>query len=277
MKIQKAHKLSGWEVKFYTHSSVSTGTDMNFSVFLPKDISEIDSAIIWLSGLTCTEENFMAKSGIWACLSGTSTMIICPDTSPRGLDLPLEHDSYDFWSGAGFYLNATTKWYNDHYNMYNYVNEEIHTLLLEEFKISKDKISLMWHSMGWHWALTIWLKNPQKYQSLSAFSPIVNPTECPWGQKAFAGYLWSDTESWKAYDACELIKSGYSHTKPILIDQGTIDEFLEKELLTDNFKIVCEENNLELELNFRDGYDHSYYFISSFLKNHIVFHLTHLK
>ncbi len=276
MKIKKTHKLSGWELRFYSHDSRSTQTEMKFSVFLPQGVEKIDSAIIWLSGLTCSEENFMAKSGIGEILRDTSTMIICPDTSPRWLDLPWEHESYDFGSGAGFYVNATTDWYKDHYQMYDYVNQEIYNMLIEHFDISDEKISIMGHSMWWHGALILWLKNPDKYQSVSAFSPIVNPSSCPWWQKAFTGYLWEDKGTWKQYDACELINSWAQNKNPILIDQWTVDEFLKKELLTQNFVEACKAQNQDLELHMREWYDHSYYFISSFLKHHIEFHLKNI-
>lgn len=276
MKIKKTHKLSDWELRFYSHNSESTQTEMNFSVFLPQDISEIESAIIWLSGLTCTEENFMAKSGVWEVLRGSSTIIICPDTSPRGLDLPWEHESYDFGSWAWFYVNTTTEWYRDHYQMYDYINKETYSILIDEFHIADDKISIMGHSMWGHGALILWLKNPLKYQSISAFSPIVNPSVSPWWEKAFIWYLWENKEAWKQYDACELITSGKKHKNTILIDQWTADEFLKKELLTQNFREVCKIQNQDLELHMREWYDHSYYFISSFLKSHIEFHLKYL-
>ena len=158
---------------------------MNFSVFVPQSGIKPVNAIIWLSGLTCTEENFMAKAGIQNILAGGETMIICPDTSPRGLNLPGENESYDFGSGAGFYVNATTDGYKDHYQMYDYVNEEIHEILQTEFGVKSDKISIMGHSMGGHGALILGLKNPEKYKSVSAFSPIVNPMNCEWGKKSF--------------------------------------------------------------------------------------------
>ncbi len=272
MNIKKSHKLADGELRFYEHDSYCTQTSMSFSVYLPQEIGSIDSAIIWLSGLTCNDENFMAKSGVWEALRGTTTMIICPDTSPRGLDLPGEHESYDFGSWAGFYVNATTPWYKDHYRMYDYVNEEIYNILTDTFQIPDNKISIMWHSMGWHGALILGLRNPQKYNSISAFSPIVHPTACPWWKKAFTWYLWDNSDTWNQYDACELIESWLTHPHPILIDQGTQDEFLETELLTPDFESVCQTHNQDLELHMRDWYDHSYYFISSFLRDHIDFH-----
>lgn len=270
--VKKSRTFEG-ETKYYSHKSDATQTEMKFSTFEPD--KDIDSAIIWLSGLTCTEENFITKSGVQRLLSGTNTMVICPDTSPRGLDLKGEHDSYDFGSGAGFYLNATTDQYKDHYNMYDYVLIELMQILEKNFKV--QKVSIMGHSMGGHGALILALNEKNRFESVSAFSPIVNPTECPWGIKAMQGYLGNDKSSWNKYDATKLVESGLTCKGSILIDQGLSDEFLEKELLTDRLTQVCKKNGQELEVNYREGYDHSYFFISSFLENHIVHHLNNLK
>lgn len=273
-EIIKKHKTFGGETIFCEHKSISTKTKMKFSCFLPCEKEKIDSAIIWLSGLTCTEENFITKAGAQKYLAGTNTMIICPDTSPRGLDLQEEHDSYDFGSGAGFYVNATTPEYRENYNMYDYIAKEIVALLESDFGVSK--ISITGHSMGGHGALVLGLREFEKFSSISAFSPIVNPMNCPWGEKALKGYLGNDTEAWKEYDACQLIEKGFRSDKPILIDQGKADEFLERELLTENFEVICNQKSQELILNYREGYDHSYYFISSFIGDHITFHLKAL-
>ena len=203
-------------------------------------------------------------------------MIICPDTSPRWLDLPGEHNSYDFGAGAGFYVNAITENYKNNYQMYEYINIHIYDILLNTFSIESHRISIMGHSMWWHGALTIGLKNPDKYASISAFSPIVNPIESPWGQKAFLWYLGKDIDLWKDYDACELIRKWYTHKNTILIDQWLSDEFLSEQLLTQNFVSVCETHEQSLTVNMREWYDHSYYFIASFLKNHIDFHMSHI-
>ena len=194
-------------------------------------------------------------------------MIICPDTSPRGLNLKNEHDSYDFGSGAGFYVNAKTPEYKDHYNMYDYILKDIYGLLKETFKI--NKVSISGHSMGGHGALVIGLKEPDLFEAVSAFSPVVNPINCDWGKKAFSGYLGTDKEEWKAYDACELVLSGQTRNSKILIDQGTNDEFLENQLLTKNFEEACSSSNQSVEINYREGFDHSYYFISTFIKQHL--------
>lgn len=285
MKVLKHHKSFGGVVRFWEHDSKTTGTRMKFSTFTPG--GKIKGALIWLSGLSCTEENFITKAGAQKYLAENQLMVICPDTSPRGLDLPFEHESYDFGSGAGFYVNATTAGYKDHYKMYDYIMNDIYEFLQSEFGL-KDNISIFGHSMGGHGALVLGLREKSKFKSISAFSPIVNPTQVPWGQKAFKGYLGSETDQWPQYDACELIKSGHSHPAPILIDQGTDDEFYEKQLKTDHFELACKENNLEMDLEKtpekkqafkirrQEGYDHSYYFIASFIKDHIEFHASHL-
>jgi len=269
MKILKKHKAFGGEVRFIEHESVATKSKMKFSVFLPDVDKAPESCMIWLSGLTCNEENFITKAGAQKHLAEKNMMVICPDTSPRGLDLPHEHESWDFGSGAGFYVTAQTEGYKNHYDMYTYINEEVYKLITDAFKVSADKISICGHSMGGHGALVIGLKNPKKYERISAFSPIVNPVNCPWGQKAFNGYLGENKEDWVSWDATELVKSGHQHSKEILIDQGLADDFLEKELLTDHFARACKDSEQKLNLRYHEGYDHSYYFISSFVKDHI--------
>ncbi len=268
----KTHKTFAGKTQFWSHESQVTKTKMSFSTYIPD--GKIDSCIIWLSGLTCTEENFITKAGVGSHLSGTNTMIICPDTSPRGLDLPGEHLSYDFGSGAGFYVDATTDHYKDHYQMFTYIDQELTALIKAEFKI--DKLSIMGHSMGGHGALVIGLKMGHKFKAISAFSPICHPSDCPWGEKAFSGYLGQDRASWAQYDSYELIAQGNKHEAPILVDQGGQDEFLESQLKCDHLKRICIEKGQPLELNLRDGYDHSYYFISTFLGNHIKHHLKYL-
>lgn len=267
MKILKEHLCFDGQVKFWEHDSTSTKTKMKFSTFTPK--GTVNGALIWLSGLTCTDENFITKAGSQKYLAEAGLMVICPDTSPRGLNLPGEHDSYDFGSGAGFYVNATTDGYRENYKMYDYVAKEIYGLLQSEFKISEKNISISGHSMGGHGALVIGLREKEKFKTISAFSPITNPTQAPWGQKAFKGYLGEDTTAWKAYDACELIKAGSSHPRSILIEQGTKDEFLKNQLMPENFVQACG-NKQKVELHLQEGYDHSYYFISTFIQKHIA-------
>jgi len=272
--IHKSHKSFQGTTHFVSHESISTKTSMNLSYHLPCQKDEVENVIIWLSGLTCNEENFITKAGVQSHLEGTKTVVICPDTSPRGLEIEGADKSYDFGTGASFYVNATSKAYKDHYNMYDYIASELPKLISKEFGVKN--ISLMGHSMGGHGALVIGLRNPDVFQSISAFSPIVNPTNCPWGQKALRGYLGDNEESWSDYDATKLIEKGLKSNYKILVDQGTSDEFLEKELLTNHFISACEKRNQKLNINFREGYDHSYYFISSFIKEHIAFHLKAL-
>ncbi len=274
-KILKRHRTFEGETLFCEHESTSTKTTMRFSAFLPAEMDEIDSALIWLSGLTCNEENFITKAGAQRCLAKSKTMIICPDTSPRGLNLEGEDESYDFGSGAGFYVNAQRGEYSKNYKMYDYIAHDIVNILKESFSV--EKISIFGHSMGGHGALVIALRNSDIFSSVSAFSPIVNPMECPWGIKAFEGYLGDDKKKWSEYDATELVKEGYIASSPILIEQGTSDEFFKDQLMTDNLVNVCDSANQEIKVNYREGFDHSYYFIQSFLQNHIDFHLKYLK
>jgi S-formylglutathione hydrolase len=266
MKELKSHKTFDGRTQFWEHDSKETKTPMKFSTYIPN--GSVNGCVIWLSGLTCTDENFITKAGSQKHLRDNNLMVICPDTSPRGLTLPNEHDTYDFGSGAGFYVDATTDGYKDHYRMYSYINSELYQIVKDKFNITSN-ISISGHSMGGHGALVIGLRNPEKYSKISAFSPIVNPTNCDWGKKAFEGYLGSDTSTWSAYDASELIASGKSHSQPILIDQGTKDDFLEKQLLTFNIVRAAKGKDIKLNVRMQDGYDHSYYFIASFIEEHI--------
>ena len=272
IKKVKEHKSFDGYTRFYEHESKYTKTKMKFSSFEPE--KKADKALIWLSGLTCTEENFIAKAGAQKYLSELGIMLICPDTSPRGLDLPGEHDVFYFGSGAGFYLNATTEGYKDHYQMYSYINEEIYSILENDFGIKK--ISIFGHSMGGHGAISIALRNPDKYHSVSAFAPIVGLTKSPWGEYGAIRYLGEDRSKWKEYDSVELIKEGYRFSKKILIDQGTSDELLKEHIDLDGFQQACKESGQELKLNYREGYDHGYYFISTFIEDHVRFHVEEL-
>jgi S-formylglutathione hydrolase len=198
-----------------------------------------------------------------------------PDTSPRGLSLPGEDDSYDFGSGAGFYLNATESPWAGHYNMYDYVVNELPALVNEHFPVDGGRTSISGHSMGGHGALTIALKNPDSYKSVSAFAPIVAPMHCPWGQKALTGYLCDDQEAWKEYDACELVQQAQLSGE-ILIDQGAADDFLEEQLKPELFAAACKQSGQKLKLRMQPGYDHSYFFIASFIDDHLRFHAAAL-
>jgi S-formylglutathione hydrolase len=270
---KKINKSFDGFTKYFEHSSKVTGTQMNFSVFIPP--GKVENAIIWLSGLTCTEDNFITKSGVQKYLKDFNTMIICPDTSPRGLDLPGEHESYDFGSGAGFYVNATTEGYKNHYKMYDYIKLEIVTILKDHFGVTD--ISIMGHSMGGHGALVLGLREKNLFKSVSAFSPIVNPLKSPWGAKAFKGYLGEDMLGAELYDATELIKDGVKRDDSILIDQGLDDEFFTEHLLTENFVSASKIVGQEVQVKYREGYDHSYFYIASFIEEHILFHLSALR
>lgn len=273
MKKLKSHKSFNGKTEFWSHESRVTKTEMKFSTFIPE--GEVVGCIIWLSGLTCTDENFITKAGAQKALGKRNLMVICPDTSPRGLNLPAEHDSYDFGSGASFYVNATTPGYADHYKMYDYIVDELYGIIQKEFKVKN--ISITGHSMGGHGALVIGLRNPDKFKAVSAFSPIVNPIAAPWGVKALNGYLGENQHAWKEYDATELIKAGKKHPGSILISQGLSDEFLEKNLLTDHFVKAATASGQEHTVKYCEGFDHSYYFIATFIKEHIKHHETYLE
>ena len=272
MKLEalKSSKCFEGLAQFWEHESLSTKTKMKFSTFIPT--GPVKGCLIWLSGLECTEENFMAKAGAQKFLAQHQLMVICPDTSPRGLNLPGEHDSWDFGSSASFYVDATTIGYKDHYQMETYLTVELYKLIQDQFGISDQKISISGHSMGGHGALTLGLRHPEKFKSISAFSPIVNPVAVPWGQKAFLGYFGQNENEWSAHDATELIKKGRTHPEVILIDQGLKDNFYEKQLLTNHLVEAAKAGPQKLVVNLREGYDHSYYFISSFIESHIQFH-----
>jgi len=257
----------------YSHPSSSTGTTMKFSLFRPPQAKCKPVPVLWfLSGLTCTEENFTIKAGAQQYAATHGLMLVAPDTSPRGLDLPGEHDDYDFGSSAGFYVNATEMPWSDHYNMYSYVTEELPDLVFGMFPGDKSKQGIFGHSMGGHGALICALRNPDLYRSVSAFSPICAPTQCAWGIKALAGYLGVDNDvAWQQYDACKLINSG-ARTTQILVDQGTADLFLPEQLKPNLLVAACEKAGIPLELRMQDGYDHSYFFIATFVGDHIEWH-----
>lgn len=281
MKQLNSWKTWGGILRKFVHDSGSTQTPMKFCVFLPPQAQHRRvPALYWLSGLTCTEDNFVQKAGAFASAAREGVALICPDTSPRGANIPGETESWDFGAGAGFYLNATQDKWAGHYRMYDYVVSELPKLVQDNFPVT-DKQSIFGHSMGGHGALIAFLKNPGMYQSVSAFSPICNPVQAPWGIKAFTGYLGTDVESWKAWDATHLASSFGVHvcnlSKPILIDQGTEDEFLAKQqLLPENFAAACARTKIPLSLRFQSGYDHSYFFIQTFIDEHIKHHAAAL-
>lgn len=276
-KISSSKVSGGWHEQ-YTHSADSTNCDMRFAVFLPPGASENNKVpvLYWLSGLTCTDENFMQKAGAFKKAAELGVAIVAPDTSPRGEDVPNE-DNYDFAQGAGFYLNATQAPYDTHFNMYDYVVKELPTLIEKHFPVTRKK-AISGHSMGGHGALMIALKNPQLYVSASAFSPIVNPVNCPWGVKAFTGYLGKDKAKWAEYDTCKLMgKTEESDYVPMLVSQGDADNFLEEQLKPQTLIDLVKEKGYPLSFEMQEGYDHSYFFISSFINQHLSFHHKHLQ
>lgn len=270
LKLISTHKNFGGHTQFWFHESLETKTLMRFSTFLPEGTPR--GCLIWLSGLGCTEENFITKAGAQRFLSQHNLMVICPDTSPRGLNLLGEHDSEDFGSGAGFYLDATTPGYRDHYRMYSYVTKELYGLVQDQFGIHSKNISMMGHSMGGHGALIMGLREPEKFRSVSVFAPVSHPSQRSWIKNPLEGYLGKDQALWRRFDATELILAGMKHPVPILVDQGLSDDLLESRLQTQHFIEACRSQSQPLIVNMREGYDHAYYFISTFIDEHIAFH-----
>jgi len=271
MKLVSEIKSFEGSLKRFQHASSALNCDMVFSVYLPPQAEKQPVPVLyWLSGLTCTDENFMQKAGAQKIASELGIAIVCPDTSPRGTDLPGEHESYDFGSGAGFYLNATESPWDQHYRMYDYIVAELPKLITQHFPIT-DKCSISGHSMGGHGALTIALKNPKKFCSVSAFAPICNPVNCTWGEKVFSRYLGDDKLHWDAYDASVLVIDA-EEKLPLFVDQGESDEFLIDQLRPAVLQAACEKANYPLTLRTHFGYDHSYYFIASFIEDHLRYH-----
>lgn len=281
MEKLSSNKVFGGEHAQYAHYSAVNNCLMNFAIYLPPiALAEAKEAkrvpvIYWLSGLTCNEQNFMQKAGAFRAAAELGLAIVAPDTSPRGDGVPDDADkAYDFGIGAGFYLNATQAPWSKNYHMYDYLIKELAPLINNEFWVN-GKASISGHSMGGHGALTIGLKHPDMFSSISAFSPICNPVLSPWGKKAFSQYLGDDENTWLEYDACYLL----AHAKqkmPILIDQGTDDSFLAEQLMPDNLIKVAQKSDYQLSLNMRSGYDHSYFFIASFIDEHLSFHANYL-
>eukprot|EP00465_Bigelowiella_longifila_P011432 CAMPEP_0185267520 /NCGR_PEP_ID=MMETSP1359-20130426/34623_1 /TAXON_ID=552665 /ORGANISM="Bigelowiella longifila, Strain CCMP242" /LENGTH=253 /DNA_ID=CAMNT_0027857913 /DNA_START=60 /DNA_END=821 /DNA_ORIENTATION=+ len=251
---------------------------MTFTAFVPsKAAVQKVPVLYYLSGLTCSPENFITKAGAFAAAEKHGVALIAPDTSPRDVNIEGEDDSYDFGSAAGFYVDATEPKWAKHYNMYSYVVSELPELVEEHLPVIEGSKSIFGHSMGGHGALTIYLKNPGAYQSVSAFSPICNPTDCPWGAKAFSGYLGEDNkEAWRDYDATLLMEKYCGPKTPILIDQGLDDSFLAEQLKPESFKAACNKSGVPLDLRMQEGYDHSYFFISTFIADHVDFHANAL-
>ncbi|WP_278250699.1 S-formylglutathione hydrolase [Shewanella sp. 4t3-1-2LB] len=268
--------FGGWH-KQYRHRSTVLNCDMRFAIYLPPLAnSQSVPVLYWLSGLTCTDENFMQKAGALRIAAELGMALVCPDTSPRGEGVAdAEDGAYDLGLGAGFYLNATQAPWSSHYRMYDYVVSELPALIEQHFPVNEQR-AIAGHSMGGHGALTIALKNPGRYVSASAFSPICHPLACPWGQKAFTAYLGDDREQWKQYDAVELIKSGAAPL-PMKVDQGESDPFLAEQLLPETLISAAKQMQFDLDYQLHAGYDHSYYFIASFIETHLRFHQQHFQ
>lgn len=259
----------------YSHASSETGTDMSFAVYVPDHDEGAKLPVVWyLSGLTCTHANVMEKGEYRKAASELGLIIVAPDTSPRGEGVA-DDEAYDMGQGAGFYVDATEEPWAKHFRMRSYIEKELPALIAKEFPVDMERQAIFGHSMGGHGALTIALRNPDRYKSVSAFSPIVSPINCPWGEKALGGYIGSDQAAWRECDACALIEDG-ARVADILVDQGTSDNFLEEQLKPQLLEQACAKAGIALSLNLREGYDHSYYFISTFMADHLRWHAERL-
>jgi len=268
------NKVFGGLHQQFSFNSTALNSNTRFAIFLPHGASSQRPVpvIYWLSGLTCTDENFMQKSGALRIAAELGVAIVAPDTSPRGENVPDDpNGAWDFGHGAGFYLNATQSPWDQHYQMYDFIVEELPMLVEATFPVTEAR-SICGHSMGGHGALSIALKNPKLYRSVSAFSPIANPSKVPWGKKAFAQYLGDDESTWEKYDTCSLLEQFHGEGVPALVDQGGNDQFLDEQLSIAHLQEVVSVTGYPMEVNIHEGYDHSYYFISSFIDAHFQFH-----
>ncbi|MBO6504380.1 MAG: S-formylglutathione hydrolase [Kordiimonadaceae bacterium] len=276
LEIVSESQCFGGKQLVFQHSSDVLGCDMKTSVFVPRHGEESKMPVVWfLSGLTSTHENAPTKSGFQRVAAELGLIVVCPDTSPRGDHVP-DDEAWDFGQGAGFYLDATEEPWSRNFNMESYVARELPCLVGDHFPADMARQAIIGHSMGGHGALTIALKNPDRFKSVSAFSPIVSPMNCPWGEKALAGYLGDARSDWAAHDACALVASAASQFDDILIDQGTADNFLEGQLKPELFQEACAAAGQKLSLRMQEGYDHSYNFIATFIEDHLRFHAARL-
>jgi S-formylglutathione hydrolase len=260
----------------YRHMSAETGTEMTFSVFVPDHAPGAKLPVLWyLSGLTCTHANVTEKGEFRAACARHGVIFVAPDTSPRGDDVP-DDEGYDFGKGAGFYVDASEEPWARNFRMRSYIEKELPALVGAEFPVDMGRQGITGHSMGGHGALTIALRNPERFRSVSAFSPIVSPLNCPWGEKALAGYIGADRAAWREYDACALIEDG-ARLPGLLVDQGTADGFLDEQLRTHLLADACEKAGQPATIRMQEGYDHSYYFISTFMAEHVAWHAERMK
>ena len=283
LELLSEHACFGGVQRFYRHDAQAIGLPMRFSVFIPAGAADAASkppALFYLAGLTCTEETFMIKGGAQRVAAEEGLILVTPDTSPRGANIAGETDAWDFGAGAGFYLDATQAPWSPHYRMYSYILE-LRALLETELNLDTQRTGIFGHSMGGHGALVLALRNPQLFRSVSAFAPIAAPSLAPWGKKAFTGYLGSDEASWQQYDASALMQQlqGQAPLFPngILIDQGLADKFLPEQLFPAVFEAACRDAGQPLTLRRHEGYDHGYYFISTFVEDHLRFHARNLR
>lgn len=277
METVSTHACFGGVQGFHRHESAVVGLPMKFSMYLPLHKERIP-LLVYLAGLTCTDETFPAKAGAQRIASRLGMAILCPDTSPRGANIPGESDSWDFGVGAGFYLDATEEPWRKHWRMESYLLEELLPMIGRDFPIDVERTGIFGHSMGGHGALTLALRHPGRFRSVSALAPVAAPTQCAWGVKAFSGYLGEDREAWKAHDAAELMARSQAPPYPhgILVDQGLDDKFLTEQLKPEIFEEACARVGQPLTLRRHPGYDHSYYFIQTFVADHLRHHARSL-
>jgi S-formylglutathione hydrolase len=274
-EVVSSHRCFGGTVGFYRHFAASTASVMRFAVFTPPAAAQARVPVVYcLAGLTCTEETFMVKAGAQRVAAELGVMLVAPDTSPRDLHLPGERDNWDFGAGAGFYIDATATPWSAHYRMYTYVTQELRTLVNTHFPADPHRTGVLGHSMGGHGALMLGLRHPQLYRSISAVAPICAPRQCPWGRKAFAGYLGQDQGQWADYDAVELAARvpDAACRAPILVDQGLADPYLEEQLRPELLEQACRRSGLALQMRRHEGYDHGYYFIAGVIGDHLRHH-----
>ena len=276
MEILSENKAHGGRQLVVKHASAATSTDMTFSIFLPPQAAEGDCPVVWyLSGLTCTHANVTDKGEYRQACAELGLAFVAPDTSPRGEGVPND-EAYDFGQGAGFYVDATEEPWAKNFRIWSYVTEELPALVAAEFPVDMERQGITGHSMGGHGALTVALKCPDRFRSVSAFAPIVAPSQVPWGHKALGGYLGADRDAWRKHDAVALIEDG-ARLRELLVDVGNADAFLEKELRPQLLEKACADAGIPLTLNRREGYDHSYYFISTFMADHLNWHAQRLR